>query len=44
MKETVSKVKRQSLEWEKLTANQKTDKELISNIQTVHESQYQKNK
>ena len=32
MKETVSKVKRQSLEWEKLTANQKTDKELISKI------------
>ena len=43
-KETISKVKRQPLEWEKIIANKATDKELISNIQTVHESQYQKNK
>ena len=32
MKETVSKVKRQSSEWEKLIANQTTDKELVSKI------------
>ena len=32
MKETVSKVKRQSLEWEKIIANEATDTELISKI------------
>ena len=31
-KETISKVKRQSPEWEKITANEATDKELISKI------------
>ena len=31
-KETISKVKRQPLEWEKLIANETTDKGLISNI------------
>ena len=31
-KETISKVKRQSSEWEKIIANETTDKELISNI------------
>ena len=31
-KETISKVKRQSLEWEKIIANEATDKELISKI------------
>ena len=31
-KETISKVKRQPLEWEKLTANEATDKGLISKI------------
>jgi len=31
-KETISKVKRQSSEWEKLIANEATDKELISKI------------
>ena len=30
--ETISKVKRQPSEWEKLTANEATDKELISKI------------
>ena len=30
--ETISKVKRQPLEWGKIIANQATDKELISNI------------
>ena len=31
-KETISKVKRQPLEWEKIIANEATDKELISKI------------
>ena len=32
MKETISKVKRQPSEWEKMMANEATDKELISKI------------
>ena len=32
MKETISKVKRQPSEWEKIVANEATDKELISKI------------
>ena len=32
MKETISKVKRQPSDWEKRTANEATDKELISKI------------
>ena len=32
MKETISKVKRQPSEWEKITADRATDKELISKI------------
>ena len=32
MKETISKVKRQSSEWEKIIANETTDKGLISKI------------
>ena len=32
MKETVSKMKRQPSEWEKIIANEATDKELISKI------------
>ena len=32
MKETISKVKRQPSEWEKIIANKTADKELISNI------------
>ena len=31
-KETLSKVKRQPLEWEKIIANESTDKKLISKI------------
>ena len=31
-KETISKVKRQPSEWEKIVANEATDKELISKI------------
>ena len=32
MKETISKVKRQPSEWEKIIANEATDKQLISKI------------
>ena len=32
MKETISKVKRQPLEWQKIITNEATDKELISKI------------
>ena len=32
MKETINKMKRQPSEWEKITANKATDKELISKI------------
>ena len=32
MKETISKVKRQTSEWEKIIANEATDKEVISKI------------
>ena len=32
MKETISKVKRHASEWEKIMANETTDKELISKI------------
>ena len=32
MKKAISKVKRQPSEWEKITANETTDKELISKI------------
>ena len=32
MKETISKVKRQPSEWEKIIANEATDKEFISKI------------
>ena len=32
MKETISKVKREPSEWEKIIANEATDKELISKI------------
>ena len=44
-KETISKMKRQPSEWEKIIANEETDKGLISkNIQTTPEAQFQKNK
>ena len=35
-KETISKVKRQPFEWEKMIANEATDKELISKICKQH--------
>ena len=41
-KETICKVKRQSSEWEKIIANESTDKRLISIIYEF--SEYQKNK
>ena len=45
MKEAISKVKRQPSEWEKITASEANDKELISkNIQAAQAAQYQKNK
>ena len=45
MKETISKVKRQPSEWEKIAANEATDKELISKIyKQLNAVQYQKNK
>ena len=44
-KETISKVKIQPSEWEKIIANEATDKQLISkNIQATPAAQLQKNK
>jgi len=44
-KETINKVKRQPSEWEKIRANETTDKGLISKIyKQPATSQYQKNK
>ena len=38
-----TKTKRQHTEWEKIFANDVTDKGLIKNIKTVHMTQYKKN-
>ena len=44
-KETMSKMKRQPSEWEKITANEATDKELILKIyKQLPGAQFQKNK
>ena len=44
-KETISKMKRQPSEWEKIIANEATDKELITKIyKQLLAAQYQKNK
>ena len=43
-KETISKVKRQLSEWEKIIANEETDKELMSKIQATPATQFQKHK
>ena len=44
-KETISKVKRQPSEWEKIIVNETTDKGLISKIyKAAHTTQCQKNK
>ena len=40
-KETINKMKRQPSEWEKIFANEATDKGLISNIRAAHAPQYQ---
>ena len=37
-------MKRQPTEWEKIFANEATDKGSISKIQTAHAAQYQTNK
>ena len=42
MKETINKVKRQPSEWEKIVANQTTNKKLISKI--YKQFMHQKNK
>ena len=45
IKETISKVKRQLSEWEKITVNETTDKELICKIyKQLRAAQHQKNK
>ena len=45
MKKTISKVKRQPSEWDKIIANGATDKELISKIYKKFDiAQFQKNK
>ena len=43
-KETISKVKRQPLEWEKIIANDNWQSISFQNIQVAHITQYQKNK
>ena len=44
-KETISKVKRQSSEWEKIIANEAINKNInLKNIQATPEAQFQKNK
>ena len=43
-KETISKVKRQPSEWEKIIANEATDKTNLKNIQASPTAQLQKNK
>ena len=43
-KEALSKVKRQPSEWEKIIANEATDKQNLKNIQATYAAQFQKNK
>ena len=44
-KETISKVKSQSSEWEKIIANEANDKRInLKNMQEAHIGQYQRNK
>ena len=43
-KETINKTKRQCTEWEKIFANDATDKINFQNMQIAHTTQYQKNK
>ena len=45
MKRAISKVKRQPSEWEKIVANEDTDKRInVKNIQAAPAAQLQKNK
>ena len=44
MKETISKVKRQPSELEKVIANKATERINLKNIQAAHAAQFQKNK
>ena len=44
MKETMSKVKKQPSEWEKIVANEVTDKDNLKNIQAAPVAQFHKNK
>ena len=44
MKETISKVKRQPSEWEKIIVNEATDKELSQKYRSTPAAQFQKNK
>ena len=39
MKETIRKVKIQPLEWEKIIANEATDRINLQNIQAIHAAQ-----
>jgi hypothetical protein len=43
-KETITKIKTQLIEWEKIFSNFSLDKGLISRIQRVPKIKYQKNK
>ena len=43
-KETITKVKRQPSDWEKIIVNEAIDKRLISKIQATPPAQLQKNK
>ena len=43
-KETISKVKRQPSEWEKMISDETTDRINFQNIQAAHTTQYQENK
>ena len=43
-KETISKVKRQPSDWEKIIANKATDRINLKNIQATPPAQLQKNK
>ena len=45
MKETISKVKRQPSEWEKIIANEATNKKInLKNIQAAPAAEFQKNR
>ena len=44
VQETIGKVKRQPSEWEKIIANEETDRINLKNIQATLAAQFQKNK